>query len=91
MILCTELGIDAADLPEELRDYKAEPQRNEPLSFGLRSLAHRQSVPTLSELEGRYICEVLNATGQNKTHAARILGIHPTSLMQRPKKLEEVG
>jgi len=29
---------------------------------------------------------VLNAMGQNKTHAARILGIHPTSLMRRLKK-----
>ena len=28
MILCTELEIDAADLSEELRDYKAEPQQD---------------------------------------------------------------
>ena len=47
---------------------------------------------SLRELEDRYIHEVLNATGQNKTHAARILGIHPTSLLRRlkktPRKLE---
>jgi len=32
MILCKESKIDAADLPEELRDYKAEPQQDEALS-----------------------------------------------------------
>ena len=45
---------------------------------------------TLRELEDRYIHEVLNATGQNKTHAARILGIHPTSLLRRLKKTPEL-
>jgi DNA-binding protein Fis len=29
---------------------------------------------------------VLSATGNNKTHAAAILGIHPTSLLRRLKK-----
>ena len=32
MILCKETEIDATDLPEELRDYKAQPQQDEPLS-----------------------------------------------------------
>ena len=41
---------------------------------------------SLSELEDRYIHEVLHATGQNKTHAARILGIHPTSLIAAPEE-----
>ena len=45
---------------------------------------------SLRELEDRYIHEVLNATGQNKTHAARILGIHPTSLLRRLKKTPEL-
>jgi len=90
MILCTELEIDAADLPEELRDYKAEPQQDEPLSAYDLSPTGDQ-FPTLSELEDRYIRDVPNATGQNKTHAARIVGIHPTSLMRRLKKLQEVG
>ncbi len=44
---------------------------------------------SLRELEDRYIHEVLNATGQNKTHAARILGIHPTSLLRRLKKTQD--
>jgi DNA-binding NtrC family response regulator len=68
MILCKESEIDAADLPEELRDYKADPQPDEPLSVYDLSPTGDQ-FPTLSELEDRYIRDVLNATGQNKTHA----------------------
>ena len=45
-----------------------------------------RSLITLRELEDNYIQEVLAATGNNKTQASRILGIHPTSLMRRLKK-----
>jgi two-component system, NtrC family, response regulator AtoC len=88
MILCKETEIDAADLPEELRDHEASSPQVEPLSAYDLSPTGDQFV-TLSVLEDRYIQDVLNATGQNKTHAARILGIHPTSLMRRLKKLQE--
>jgi two-component system response regulator AtoC len=90
MILCQESEIDAADLPEELRDHKAAPLQEEPLSSFDVSPTGDQFV-TLSELEERYIRDVLSVTGQNKTHAARILGIHPTSLMRRLKKLQTVN
>jgi two-component system response regulator AtoC len=90
MILCQESEIDAADLPEELRDHKAAPPQDEPLSSFDVSPTGDQFV-TLSELEERYIQEVLSVTGQNKTHAAHILGIHPTSLMRRLKKLQSVN
>jgi two-component system response regulator AtoC len=90
MILCKETEIDAADLPEELRDHQASSPQVEPLTSYDLSPTGDQFV-TLSELEDRYIQDVLNATGQNKTHAARILGIHPTSLMRRLKKLQEVS
>jgi two-component system response regulator AtoC len=90
MILCQESEIDAADLPEELRDHKAAPPQEEPLSSFDVSPTGDQFV-TLSELEERYIHEVLSVTGQKKTHAARILGIHPTSLMRRLKKLQTVN
>ena len=43
---------------------------------------------TLRELEERYIQEVLALTGNNKTQAAHILGIHPTSLLRRLKKTQ---
>src|SRR5271169_5548648 len=90
MILCKETEIDAADLPEEVRDHEASSPQVEPLSAYDLSPTGDQFV-TLSELEDHYIQDVLNATGQNKTHAARILGIHPTSLMRRLKKLQEVS
>jgi two-component system response regulator AtoC len=45
----------------------------------------------LHELEERYIHEVLAATGNNKAQAARILGIHPTSILRRLKKQQVEG
>ena len=72
MILCKETEIDAADLPEEVRDHEASSPQVEPLSAYDLSPTGDQFV-TLSELEDHYIQDVLNATGQNKTHAARIL------------------
>lgn len=36
--------------------------------------------PTLAEIEHRYACEVLRATGGNKTRAAEILGIDRKTL-----------
>jgi two-component system response regulator AtoC len=90
MILCKETEIDADDLPEEVRDHHAPPEKEEPFSTWDVSPTGDQFV-TLAELEDRYIQDVLHATAQNKTHAARILGIHPTSLMRRLKKLQEVS
>jgi DNA-binding NtrC family response regulator len=84
MILAPEGDIDAAYLPEELRDYIAD-EEAEPLSSYELSPTGHQFV-TLRELEERYINEVLSASGNNKAQAARILGIHPTSLLRRLKK-----
>ena len=86
MILTPEGDIDAISLPEEIRDHARSG------SIGIRSEASAESTPngrrliTLRELEDGYIQEVLAATGNNKTQAARILGIHPTSLLRRLKK-----
>ena len=87
MILCKETEIDAGDLPEEVRDHRPALANIEPPSPWDVSPTGDQFV-TLAELEDRYIQDVLHATGQNKTHAARLLGIHPTSLMRRLKKLQ---
>jgi two-component system, NtrC family, response regulator AtoC len=89
MILSHDSEITEEDLPEEVRDYREVPQTEEALSSFDVSPTGDQFV-SLRELEDRYIHEVLNATGQNKTHAARILGIHPTSLLRRLKKTQEV-
>jgi two-component system response regulator AtoC len=86
MILSPEGDIDAAYLPEEIRDHEVSDSRSlERLSEDGVSPTGRQLV-SLRELEDDYIQEVLLATGNNKTQAAKILGIHPTSLLRRLKK-----
>jgi len=85
MILAPEGDIDAAYLPEEIRDYISEAVPS-PLSHTDELSPTGHQFVTLRELEERYIDEVLTASGQNKTQAARILGIHPTSLLRRLKK-----
>src|SRR5579871_2199419 len=84
MILAPPGDIDAAYLPEEIRDY-IEERAAEPLSSLELSPTGDQFV-TLRELEERYIQNVLSATSHNKTHAAKILGIHPTSLLRRLRR-----
>jgi len=88
MILAPEGDIDATALPEEIRDFGPStprdsnngnaPRADQPVASG--------SLVTLRELEDSYIQQVLTATCNNKTQAARILGIHPTSLLRRLKK-----
>jgi two-component system, NtrC family, response regulator AtoC len=86
MILAPEGDIDVDELPEEIRDFeRAEVTPTEIMTSADISPTGAQFV-TLHELEQRYIHEVLSATGNNKTQAARILGIHSTSLMRRLKK-----
>jgi len=89
MILGREREIGEEDLPEEIRDHHEEPASCEPQSSLDVSPTGEQFL-SLREMQERYIEEVLSATGQNKTHAARILGIHPTSLLRRLKKTHEL-
>ena len=85
MILAPEGDIDAGYLPEEIRDYVQPKAPEAPLSsFDVSPTGHQ--FLSLDELEERYIQEVLTASGNNKTQAARILGIHPTSLLRRLKR-----
>jgi two-component system response regulator AtoC len=46
----------------------------------------KREFASLEELEERYIKEVLTYTRGNKSQAAKILGIHPTSLFRKLKK-----
>jgi two-component system, NtrC family, response regulator AtoC len=87
MILAAEGEIDINDLPQEIREFEAPPEAP-PETVNAKSPSGVPFV-TLEELEDRYILEVLTATGNNKTHAARILGIHPTSLARRLKRIPE--
>ena len=88
MILAPEGVIDAEYLPEEIRerdqDAAVAPTSEDAISPGRKLI-------TLRELEEDYIQEVLASTGNNKTQAARILGIHPTSLLRRLKKEQTVS
>ena len=79
MILSPEGDIDAIYLPEEIREHHM-------LATGVELPGNGHPFVSLRELEDNYIDEVLTATGNNKTQACRILGIHPTSLMRRMKK-----
>jgi two-component system response regulator AtoC len=85
MILSPEGDIDVAYLPEEIRDYEpAKPPEPPMTSIEVSPTGHQ--FLSLDELEDRYIHEVLSASGNNKTQAARIHGIHPTSLLRRLKR-----
>ena len=85
MILSPDGDVDAGYLPEEIRDHATVVEETEPMSPYDVSPTGAQFV-TLRELEEDYIHEVLSATGNNKAQAARILGIHPTSILRRLKK-----
>jgi two-component system, NtrC family, response regulator AtoC len=84
MILSAQGEIDASHLPEEIRDQHAEKKTMEAFSEDDISPTGDQFL-SLRALEDNYIEQVLAATGNNKTQAARILGIHPTSLQRRLK------
>jgi two-component system response regulator AtoC len=86
MILALDGDIDATVLPEEIRDFVIEPHQTAPVSSMDVSPTGQQFV-SLREYEDEYILQVLAATGNNKTQAAHVLGIHPTSLLRRLKKL----
>ena len=67
------IGVD--DLPSKLRDHR-EPDR-------VTATGQPDELITLDEIERRYIRQVLAATSNNKTDAARILGIDRRSLYRR--------
>jgi len=74
MILAPPGEIDAAYLPKSIIEPPAE--------------APPSQFVSLRAMEERYVNEVLRATGDNKTQAARILGIHPSSLFRRLSKAD---
>lgn len=83
MILAPEGNIDAISLPEEIRESRNSNHQELPANDGEPG---GDFLVSLRELEVDYIQKVLAATGNNKTQAAKILGIHPTSLLRRLKK-----
>jgi len=65
-------------LPQEIRQ-----ELNLPEDKVLTTLA--RDWPTLENLEKAYIARVLEHTGQNKSRAARILGLNPATLYRKIK------
>jgi two-component system, NtrC family, response regulator AtoC len=89
MILAPEGDIAAEYLPEEIRER--EPELPAAVPIAENNSAPDRKLITLRELEDDYIQQVLASTGNNKTQAAKILGIHPTSLLRRLKKEPTLG
>ncbi len=71
-------------LPREIRDYREIPD-----SPGFEDIVPVDSLPTLETLERAYIKKVLAAVNQNRSQAARVLGIHTSSLFRKIKAWEK--
>jgi two-component system response regulator AtoC len=81
MALSAAEEVSLSHLPQEIRDNKK--SQGSPV---LDDLTFEGPFPTLEEIEKKYIEKILAATGNNKTQAAKILGIHPTSLFRKLKQ-----
>ncbi|HKR02368.1 MAG TPA: sigma-54 dependent transcriptional regulator [Pyrinomonadaceae bacterium] len=78
VIVTGESKIGAADLPEALRASAALKRRG-------------KQRRTLAEVEADYIRETLEATGGNKTEAARLLGISRKNLYEKLARYKNSG
>ncbi len=85
MSLHTADEILLSHLPVEIRNYK-KLQKIEVID----NYDNSTHFITLEELENLYIEKVLQFTNYNKTQAAKILGIHPTSLFRKLKRKKEI-
>ena len=73
-------NITVEDLPEKVREYQS--------SKLVISGDDPDDMPCLEEVERRYIRRVLKATGGNKTHAARVLGLDRRTLYRKIDRLD---
>ncbi|AQZ96416.1 sigma-54-dependent transcriptional regulator [Halopseudomonas phragmitis] len=75
---CSGPYIDAADLPQRIRDNSAEQETSsssQGSAFNLPLNQDPSGLPDLESVQRQYIHQVLKATGGNKRKAAEILGI----------------
>jgi two-component system response regulator AtoC len=72
--------VQISHLPHEIRTYKR--TAKSPLIENMNS---SETYLTLEQLEKTYIEKILKETGNNKSKAAKILGIHPASLFRKLK------
>jgi len=75
--------IRVQDLPERIREYRAEPG---PTNLEEIADASEQEWPQLSEIEGRYVARVLQYTHGNKQAASRVLGVDRKTLDRMIKR-----
>ncbi|MCS3903250.1 DNA-binding NtrC family response regulator [Methylohalomonas lacus] len=84
---CQKEEIDVDDLPERLRASQAGQARNQSLEDNVGDGGHQllkgNELPTLEELEQRYIQYVLDQLDGNKRRAAELLGIGRRTLYRR--------
>ncbi len=73
--------ITVDDLPDKIRDYQA--------THLIIGSDDPEELPTLEEVERRYIRRVLRAVGGNKTQAARIIGVDRRTLYRRLERFDE--
>ena len=77
--------IRVQDLPERIRNFGEEPQRRNKEMTLLES-GKKEDWPQLSEIEGRYVAQVLEHTGGNKQAASRVLGVDRKTLDRMIKR-----
>jgi len=75
--------IRVQDLPERIREYRAEPR---PTDVEAIADTSEQDWPQLSEIEGRYVARVLQYTRGNKQAASRVLGVDRKTLDRMIKR-----
>jgi two-component system, NtrC family, response regulator HydG len=75
--LCDGALVTANELPPTIRDVT---ERRPTLP---QVVLERDTLPSLHEVEQRYVRYVLEHTGNNKTHAARLLGIDRKTLQRK--------
>ena len=71
------------DLPPKVRDYKP--------SFVVVAADDPTDLVTMEEVERRYITRVMEAVGQNKTQAAKVLGFDRTTLYRKLERYKLAG
>jgi two-component system response regulator AtoC len=73
------LGVE--DLPERVRDYRRAPVEIES--------SNPTELPSMEEVENRYIARVITAVGGNKTLAAQVLGFDRRTLYRKLERVRE--
>ncbi len=85
---CMERAVTLARLEEITVDDLSESVRDHQSSKIIISGDDPDEMPTLEEMERRYIRRVLEATRGNKSHAARVLGMDRRTLYRKLERLE---